>query len=263
MFMNKQPFRLAKLQELDSNKQTSVALSETVPVRQTMPLIRNVVCLSFACLVIGSTGCSLIVMANRMVFGDTKVTCAFKGQTNVDLAKDEKTVIVVCSTHDSIREENPALEQEIVQGVTRRLKRQKITMISPGKVSRWIDDQGGYWESVAELADNFEVDYIIHIDIEKFSYMEENSTDLFRGNALAKVKAYKVPETDDDEDEEADSIHKRPLQVFYHEYRSTYPELSPISSQRMSTKVFRKKYLDQTCTGLSKLFYDYLISDRV
>ncbi len=43
------------------------------------------------------SGCSLFVMAGKMIFGDPKVDCSFKKATKTDLSENGSRILVVCS----------------------------------------------------------------------------------------------------------------------------------------------------------------------
>lgn len=204
-------------------------------------LLLTLVCLS-------ASGCSLGVMVGKMFFGDPLVTCEFTSRTKVDLAEDKKKVLVICSTPESIRSDYPSLNYDLLEQITYRLRRNDVEVIDTGDVATWLDDNGGVWNDVDELAENFETDYIIHVDIDDFDYREPNSPNLLRGKAFGNVSAYEVMEVDG---------LKRALEVFSSEYTSEYPSHMPVSIESESPKVFRKKYLDRIADQIGRFFYNY------
>ncbi|QDT45509.1 hypothetical protein Pan241w_56340 [Gimesia alba] len=211
-----------------------------------------VVLLTLVCL--SASGCSLYVMAGKMFFGDPLITCEFTKRTKVDLTEDKKKVLVICSTPESIRSDYPSLNYDLLEQITYRLKRQDIEVMDTGEVATWLDDNGGVWNDVDELAENFEVDYIIHVDIDEFDYREPNSPNLLRGKAFGNVSAYEVMEADG---------MRRALEVFSSEYTSEYPSHLPVSIEQESPKVFRKKYLDRIADQIGRFFYNYHAGDGI
>ncbi len=208
-------------------------------------------CLSVVLLMLvcsGASGCSLYVMAGKMFFGDPLQTCEFTKNTKVDLADEKKKVLVVCSTPESIRSDYPSLNYDLLEQITYRLRRNDIDVLDTGKVATWLDDNGGVWNDVEELAENFDVDYIIHVDIDEFDYREPNSPNLLRGKTFGNISAYEV--------EEIDGM-KRALQVFTSEYTSEYPIHMPVSIETESPEVFRKKYKDRIADQIGRFFYNY------
>lgn len=202
----------------------------------------------------GLSGCQLVTMAGKMIMGDPVVTCAFTQQTHIDLVKDERTVLVVCQVPQSVRKTFPSLSYDILDGVTRRLKREGVGIVSPNDVASWLDDNGGRWEDVSELAEAFDADYIVDIDVNRFTHTEENSPDLFRGRASGMVVAYEVRTIDG---------LKTTHHAFEREFNSEYPSHHPISVTSISSKTFRKQYVDRVCNELAHLFYNHRMSDEV
>ncbi|QDT30285.1 hypothetical protein [Gimesia panareensis] len=201
-----------------------------------------------------ASGCSLGVMAGKLFFGDPLLTCEFTKRTNVDLSEEQKKVLVICSTPESIRSDYPSLNYDLLEQITYDLKRQGIEVQDTGEVATWLDDNGGVWNDVDELAENFKVDYIIHVDIDEFDYREPNSPNLLRGKTFGTVAAYEV--------HEVDGI-RRALSVFESDYTSEYPSHMPVSIEQESAKVFRKKYLDRIADQIGRFFYNYHSSEDI
>lgn len=210
-------------------------------------LLLSLVCFS-------ASGCSLYVMAGKMFFGDPLITCEFTSRTKIDLTEDNKKVLVICSTPESIRSDYPSLNYDLLEQITYRLKREEIEVMDTGEVATWLDDNGGVWNNVDELAENFDVDYIIHVDIDDFDYREPNSPNLLRGKTFGNVSAYEVVE--------ADGI-RRAFEVFSSEYTSEYPSHMPVSVEQESPKVFRKKYLDRIADQIGRFFHNYHAGDPI
>lgn len=197
---------------------------------------------------LGLSGCSIGVMAGRLLTGDPKLPAAFRNMTKVDLTKGDHKVLVICSAPEFIQTNYSSLELDLIDGVTRRMKSQGVAVIEPDKVARWIDDRGGRWDSLTELADDFDADYIVRIDLETFTYREPNSPKLLRGSSSGLVTAYEVKQI---------GGKATTQQVFVNAFNSTYPNHMPVSEESRSEKVFRKEYLDRITEQLAQMFYDY------
>ncbi|MCH9654992.1 MAG: hypothetical protein K0U86_23755 [Planctomycetes bacterium] len=203
---------------------------------------------------LGINGCSLGVMAGKMFFGDPLRTCEFTSRTKVDLSEGTQKVLVICSTPESIRSDYPSLNYDLLEQITYKLKRHDVKVMDTGKVATWLDDNGGSWNDVDELAENFDADYIIHVDIDEFDYREPNSPNLLRGKAYGTVSAFEVMEVDG---------LKRAQEVFASEYTSEYPSHLPVSIESESPKVFRKKYTDRIADQIGRFFYNYHSGDVI
>ncbi len=200
-------------------------------------------------------GCSLFVMAGKMFEGELMQPAAFRTATKINLAKEAKRVVVVCSTPEAMKGDFPSLEFDMVEQITRTLKSNGVTVINPDDVAKWMDDHGGYSENPRDLANHFDVDLVIHADLSQFSYREDNSPTLFRGRANGNVRAYQVVKQQGGK--------KRVQQVFVSEYVSVYPKLNPISTEQMTETTFRKRYLDHVCEQIAQLFYDHRASEEM
>lgn len=200
------------------------------------------------------SGCSLFVMAGKMLFGDPTIPCAFHSATKVDLVKDHRRVLVVATTPEAIKSEWTSLNVDLIDGVTRRLKVQGIDVVNPDDVASWLDDNGGTFDHPTELAEHFNVDYIIHIDIERFTFHEENSPTLYRGRTRGNIVGYSVQKVNG---------AKVARHVFEREFNSEYPEQYPLAAESISDKVFQKKYMDRVCAQITFLFYDHKLSEEI
>jgi hypothetical protein len=194
-------------------------------------------------------GCSLFVMAGKMVMGDLKVQSQFRQATHTDLAKLNRKVLVLCSASDTIRTSYPSVDFDILEGVIHRLKVNGIhKVVNPDAVAGWLDDHGGRCDNLQELAEHFHAEYVIHIEVSRFTCVEENSPNLLRGQAEGHVRAYHLDGVDST---------KRLLEVMNSDFVSTYPSGNPVSVDKKSATNFQREYLDRICLQLAQLFYDH------
>lgn len=193
-------------------------------------------------------GCSLGVMVNRMFTGDPTIDSQFKAMTGKDLTKGNDKLVVVCSTPTSVEAELSALNLDLIDGITRRLKVHGVEVVSPDKVARWIDQNGGVVADPTAMANAFDADYIAWIDVESFSIREPSSPKLLRGRAQGFVRVYRVEELSDD---------KIALAAFNAEFTTTYPAHQPVSENGQTAETFQKTYIDHVCDELAEKFYDH------
>jgi len=197
-------------------------------------------------------GCSLFIMAGKLFYGDPKIHSAFHTGTGFDLAKSDKTVLVVCSTPAYVQSDLPSVSLEILEGVARRLKRHQVRIIKPDDVLSWLDTKGGVWNDPAELTEKFDVDYIVHIDLRRFDYLEEHSRNMYRGRVDGTLHVYEVRERDGE---------KIVVNAFSPpEFEWVYPKLRPIPSQRMNPRIFQKRLINRVSMQLAQMLYDHPMS---
>ncbi len=205
-------------------------------------------CLLAAISCLATTGCSLLVMGQRMILGDALITSEFESFTRVDLTKGKHKILVICSTPESVERELSTLKLELIDGVTRRLRRENISVIDSDEVANWMDEHGGLPSDPSELARDFDADYIAWIDVQEFTLKEENSVKLLRGRALGFVHVYRVSVLDGE---------RQAATVFDKEFTSTYPPHQPISEVNRSADIFQRDFIHKVCDQLARKFYDY------
>lgn len=193
-------------------------------------------------------GCSLGVMFGRMLKGDPLVPSEFHQMTRRDLTKGDQKVLVICSAPESVDSEYSTLAYDLIDGVTRRMKLHGVDVVNPDLVATWLDENGGPGNDLAELASEFDCDYIVSIEVQSFSFREPNSPKLLRGQATGYVRAYEVTEI---------GGNRRVNNVYGAEFNSIYPRHQPVSEQGRSTQIFQKEYMDRFCDMLGEKFYDH------
>ncbi|HUG94234.1 MAG TPA: hypothetical protein VML55_25620 [Planctomycetaceae bacterium] len=228
--------------------------------RDTAPgvRLRSPAWLALAAVALAPTlaGCSLFVMAGKVFFGDPQVTCAFRQQTGVDLAREKKRVLVVCTTPAAVGPELASLRYDLVELLTRRMKRAGIELVDSNKIAAWMDRNGGFFDHPSELASDFDADYIVHVDVRSFAYHEENSPTLYRGHVQGDVFAYAVAR----EGRSRTTAH----QVFSNTFTSQYPEHAPKAAVDISSeRVFVRRCVDRLSIQLAQLFHDHPMSERI
>lgn len=198
-------------------------------------------------------GCSLFVMAGKMLIGDPKVESPFSAQTGVDLTKGKHELLVICNTPSLMKSELPTFEHDLTRQILWNLKQQGIKITSADKVAHWLDDNGGEIDNLGDIARDFDADFIATVKVREASFTEENSNDLFRGRANGSISVYEVKKVDS---------HKDVLQVFSGEFRTEHPKLNPVPRTSMSERVFQKQFVDHLAANVARRFYDYSRQDE-
>jgi hypothetical protein len=200
------------------------------------------------------SGCSLVVMGGKMLLGDLKQDSQFHQSTHVDLAKANCKVLILCSANETIRSDYAGVEFDILEGLIHRLKAHEITkIVSPNAVAGWIDEHGDRFDNLKPIAEHFDAEYVIHIDLSKFTCLEDNSPNLLRGQAEGRVHAYKMDGT---------GSEKRLLDVMSSDFNARYPQGNPISVDKKSAKNFQQEFVDRVSMQLSLIFYDHPRSEE-
>ena len=203
------------------------------------------------CLLMFVPGCSLGIMAGKMFFGDPKMKSQFRGATGVDLTKGEESLLIVCTAPHGILARHPSIQIDIVDRMTRHLDTRKIKVISSDDVATWFDDHGE-WGDFSELADEFDADFIMHIEIEGFSCEVEDSPNLLQGKTSGKVTVMEAKGKDT----------KSTNVSFDRTFDVTYPAY-PVPRENKSEQLFTESFLDRAAMSLSQFLYDHRASETV
>lgn len=195
------------------------------------------------------SGCSLFVMGQRMLLGDPLLKSEFRTFTHVDLTKGKHKLLIICSTREAIDAELSTLKIDLIDGITRQLRREGVDVVDPDAVATWLDDHGGLPTDAGDIARDFpDVDYIAWIDVDRFTYREDNSEALLRGRSQGYVKVFRVSEVDD---------ARITNTVFTKEFNSVYPPHQPISEVNRSAEIFRRDFVRRVSDELAHKFYDH------
>ena len=202
----------------------------------------------------GVCGCSLGVMAGRAIFGDPKQSSDFHTHTGIDLTKNEKKLLVVVRTPQSLEGESPSLDLDLIDAVSRRLKLHGVQIVNPDDVAKWIDKNGGRFDHPSELAREFDTDFIAVIDVDIFSLHDASSPNLYHGTSSGQMQVFQVQEV---------AGSKEVQQVFAGNFRNQYPPHGPVPADSLSVKMFEKRFIDHLSDRLGTRFYDYRLGDEM
>jgi hypothetical protein len=220
-----------------------------------VPLKRCVACLAIASAIWTIGGCSLGVMAGKLLFGDPTQTAPFRTVTEVDLAKGDKSVLIVASTPQAAKQAQPGLDLLIAERVSRTLRGKGVKVYPSKKVLNWVDNRGGQWGSPDEVASAFpDANYIVEIDVDQFDHLEESSPDLYRGRSMGNVRAYEVVEV---------GGRRSASPVFSREFNCTYPSMVPKQAHQISERTFKEEFTNRVCGEVARLFYDHKANETV
>lgn len=238
------------------------------------------------CLLVNVSGCSLFVMAGKMLQGDPLIDSPFTKIYGKSMEKSGKKVAVLCNTPESVKSEFSSLDLDLAADISRKLAAQRIDIVENHRIAKWIDDYGGDID-LKELGAEIDVDLIIQVNFNQFDYREENSSELFRGRANGNIVVYELVRDGDssnkfeskprsDEEKEAKENgksketkskkrgHKKTLasvkfvrKVYEGSFNSTYPTLQPVSITQMQPDTFRRKFLDRMGDEVARLFYNH------
>jgi hypothetical protein len=203
-----------------------------------------------ACLAGLASGCNYVVLAGYLLGGPPAIEPEFDQLTNKSMTAHDVTVAVVCYAPTELKWDSPKIDFEVAQYVTYNLRDHKVKVASPESVRNWTD-RNPDWDTPEEIGAALGVTYVVYIDLSEFTLYEENSTNLYRGQAEALVSVYEMEESGEGE------------KVYSKEIISKFPLLGPRSTSEVSYDIFRRQYLTRLSEDIGRLFYEHYAGDDI
>ena len=206
------------------------------------------------------SGCQIIIGTLLTLQGRPMATCEFTAMTKKKLAeKGKKVVVLATSTAEALSEE-PSLDLDIIDSVSRRLQLDNVNVVDPYKVGAFIDENGGIKEStpLAPIGVKFKADYIVLFKFNKFGYGAPNTPGMFQGHASYKVVVVEMVKDKDATD------GKRAKVIYNRAFESTFPKNRLVAADEAGTpELFKSKYMARISEDLTRLFVDYRPEDEI
>ena len=199
-------------------------------------------------------GCSLGVMAGKLFFDDPKMKSVFRKNTGTDLTKGEKTILIACSTSHQILSKYPGIRIDIVDKMSRILDTHNVKVVPVDDVATWFDDHGE-WGDFTELADEFDADYVMHIDLKSFAVVVPDSPNLLQGKTEGRVTMMEVKMMGKDKDKKKTSV------AVERSFNVMFPTTYPVPRESRSEEMFTENFLDRISAQLARMLYDHRPSE--
>ncbi|MCX7387422.1 MAG: hypothetical protein NTX48_12215 [Planctomycetales bacterium] len=199
-------------------------------------------------------GCSLGVMAGKLFFDDPKMKSVFRKNTGTDLTKGEKTILIACSTSHQILSKYPGIRIDIVDKMSRILETRNVKIVPPDDVATWFDDHGE-WGDFTELADEFDADYVMHIDLKSFAVVVPDSPNLLQGKTEGRVSMMEIKMAEKNKDKKKASV------AVERSFSVMFPTTYPVPRESRSEEMFTENFLDRISAQLARMLYDHRPSE--
>ncbi len=199
-------------------------------------------------------GCSLGVMAGKLFFDDPKMKSVFRKNTGTDLTKGEKTILIACSTSHQILSKYPGIRIDIVDKMSRILDTRHVKVVPADDVATWFDDHGE-WGDFTELADEFDADYVMHIDLKSFDVAVPDSPNLLQGKTEGRVTMLEIKTVGKDNDTKKASV------AVERSFNVMFPSTYPVPRESRSEEMFTENFLDRISAQLARMLYDHRPSE--
>ena len=207
-------------------------------------------CLTLLVCLFALPGCNYVVLLGYLIGGPPSIEPDFDSMTNKSMTDKDVTVAVVCYAPTELKWDFDKIDRELSRYVSQRLGMHQIKFVNPTRVQAWLD-QNPDWDKAEEIGEALDVAYVIYIDLHKYSLFEENSQNLYRGNAEAIVSVYEM-----DDDGHGEKVYSK-------EILSVYPIQMPRSTGEVSYTTFKRQYLSRLSEEIGRLFYEYYSGDDI
>ncbi len=196
------------------------------------------------------TGCNQFILLSYLLTGPPSIEPDFDATTRKSMTSHGVTVAIVCYAPTEVKWDTAEIDQQIAKHVAFRLHSKKIKTVAPDAVQAWLDEHSD-WDEPEEIGRALGVNYVIYIDVERFSLFEENSANLRRGRTEGLVKVFEMNEQGN-----GDMIYSK-------EIVSVYPTQIARDATLTSYDGFKREYLSRLSEEIGRLFYEYYNGDDV
>jgi len=194
------------------------------------------------------TGCNYFILIGYLIGGPPSIEPDFDAQTQKSLTGKDVTVAIVCYAPLELQYNFDGIHNDLAKYTTFRLHSHGVKVVNPDRIRAWLDENPD-WDKPEEIGEAFDVTYVIHIELHKYSLYEENSSDLYRGRAEGMVTVYEM-----DDSGEGEKLYSKELTSFY-------PLRAPRATSEITFSKFKKEYLSRLSDEIGRLFYEYYNGD--
>lgn len=229
--------------------QTNISsLSSTLPLHQNAGRISRLVILLLSLLIM--PGCNYFILLGYLIGGPPQLQPLFEKETNKSFTDRNIRVAVVCYAPDDLTKFHDNIDQMLALRLATMLHAHQIEIINPDVIQAWMINNPD-WDTAAEVGAEFDVNYVVYVDITDFALYERDSTSLFRGRCEALVSVYEM---------KTDGSGRR---IFDREVQSVFPTEVPRSASEVSYETFRNEYFFRLADEIGRLFYPYGHGDDI
>ncbi|MDB5387463.1 MAG: hypothetical protein JWM11_3109 [Planctomycetaceae bacterium] len=196
------------------------------------------------------TGCAQVVMLGYLIGGPPSIEPDFDKKTNISLSEKGRKVLVMCYAPKEVKWDFDSVDKELGVHVTHRLNQNQIKVMDPEAVNSWLDTHAD-WDQPEEIGRDFEVDFVVVIEIRKFGLYEQGSKDLFRGNSEISLSVFEM-----EKNGEGNEIYDK-------EVVSKFPIHQPVQTSETSYYDFKQLYLSRLSDEIGRHFYDHYAGDDI
>jgi len=194
-------------------------------------------------------GCNYFIALGYLIGGAPQEEPLFEKETKKSMTDKDVRVAVVCYASDELKYRFDNIDHIIASRVTNQMASKKIEMVPYDEIRAWLNENPD-WDTAEDVGAEFDVTYVVYIDVSDFSLYERDSNSLFRGRCDAIVSVYEM---------ETGGEGRR---IFSRDVNSVYPLQVPRSATDVSHDTFRMEYIWRLSDDIGKLFYPWLLAEQ-
>ena len=194
---------------------------------------------------LSATGCTSLLFTLLYLIKGPNTPAEFKGLKG-------KKVVIGCRTVTTADVTNEGVPRELAHKVNYDFKKniRKIQMVDQAEVDKSLKKKMYRIKDFRELGTEFDTDYVIGVELERFQTASEHSPGNYQGRARFIVKVF------DMNDEGRQVFNKTSDEI-------VYPPNSVIDSGNRDPEQFRREFVNRVALHVGKYFYSYNPHDFV
>ena len=195
-------------------------------------------------------GCNYFILLGYLIGGPPQLEPVFEKETGKSFTDRGVRVAVLCYADNELKYQYDSIDHLLAGRVAARLEQNRIECINPEAARLWLEENPD-WDTPDEIGSEFNVRYVVYIDLSDFTLYEEDSRHLFRGRAEGIISVYEM---------DADGEGRR---IFTRDLTSVYPLMTPRSASDVSYDMFRGEYLWRLSEEIGRMFFPYGSGDDI
>jgi hypothetical protein len=176
-----------------------------------------------------------------------------------------KKVVLIAKAAPGALGDFVSLDRELTREVAAILRAgvKKIELVELDRVWAW-DQAHPRWTDPAELAEAFDADMVVFLEIQEFRIQDPSSPGMFEGHSTVHIRVVERAHPKDARGREQTDLPKRTQIVSDTDRETTFPLRGPIpASAEVSASTFKQRFLKLVATEVSWHFIDHAPGDNV
>lgn len=178
----------------------------------------------------------------------------------------DKRVVVVTKAVPAALSDYPTLDRELTREFVALIKAKhgkKVDIVDMDKVFAW-DQAHPNWTDVADVAEAFDADVAIFMEVARFQIHDPASPAMYQGHSSVHIHVVERTSPTDDRGKPLADLPKESKVTYTTDKDTVFPIHSPIPiSAEVSNSAFKNKFLKLVATELSWHFIDHAPGDNI